>query len=92
MTARYRRGWTTLPDKAVEQEHRGLRFRIELEDKGFRLYVDGERRGFFDTLSAAQAHSFWLAERGNPRWAPPASSKTGRRNAPHHRGGARGAS
>lgn len=81
-------GWTVLHDERAQvRELGGRQVRVQIEDGGFRLYIDGERRGFFDRSSHARAHAFWLNEHGWPKWEPEPVSVTGRTHEPHHRGG-----
>lgn len=54
--------------KSQSKKIHGYELRVEPEDSGWRLYVDGQKRGFYDHPCDARACGVWLAENGNPKF------------------------
>ena len=75
--------WTLVDDGHVhEREHNGYKLRVEKEDSGYRLFVNGAKRGFYDKPKQARGQGIWLAENGNPSWRDDQQDKSFRQTAP----------
>lgn len=47
-----------------QREYGGHQLRVECEGAGYRLFVNGHRRGYFDTTQKARSAAIWIVDRG----------------------------
>jgi hypothetical protein len=72
------KGWAFAGD-AWERHHRGHLLRITTEGAGYRAWIDGKRRGFYDTVRFARSHAVHLVDTGQA--AAPRLTYEGRQRA-----------
>ncbi len=68
------RGWS-FARNAWARRYRGHDLRVTAEDAGYRLWIDGHRRGFYDSVSYARTHGVHLVTAGYAAHPKPSYSR-----------------